>query len=109
MTGKPNLYALVGMKHRGAEALVASLPADEPLILVREPDNKFDRNAIQVWAQGKHVGFISKDQNKVLAGFIDAHGADNLTMAFDAALPDGRKMGAKLHKGSNTWPLVEVG
>lgn len=31
-----SLYALVGMKHRGTEEFVASLPQGEPLTLVRE-------------------------------------------------------------------------
>ena len=41
-----SLYALVGMKHRGTEALVASLRQGEPLTLIREPTNLYDQNAI---------------------------------------------------------------
>lgn len=116
-TGKPNRFALVGMKHRGAEAFVAELPPDEPLTLVREPGNRFDRNAVQVWARGRHVGYISKDQNAALAMFIDSHGhlwPNAKLLALDElpagtpTMTTGKGIDARLHKGSNTWPLVEL-
>lgn len=113
MTGKPQRYALVGMKHRGTEALVASLPPDEPLTLVREPGNRFDPNAVQVWARGKHVGYIPKTQNAVLARFIDATGKMTAIMGMDdgggnVEKATGKSVDARLHRGSNTYPLVEV-
>lgn len=113
-------YAVVGMKHRGAEAFVAALPPDSPLMLVREADNKFDRNAVQVWAQDgggwRHVGYVPKTQNQVLAQFIDAIGKPwtepQPVMALDAPAPTSvkvsRAVDGRLHKGSNTYPLVEV-
>lgn len=112
-TVKPNRYALVGMKHRGSEAFVAELPPDEPLTLVREPDNRFDSNAVQVWARGRHVGYVSKDQNANLAKFIDSYGGVVAIMGMDAGggnveASRGKSIDAVLHKGSNTWPLVEV-
>lgn len=113
MTGKPQRYALVGMKHCGAEALVASLPPDEPLTLVREPDNKFDPNAVQVWARGKRIGYVPKTQNAVLARFIDANGKTVAIMGMDAGGGNvesarGKSVDARLHLGSNTYPLIEV-
>lgn len=113
MTGKPNLYALVGMKHRGTEALVLSLPPDAPLVLIRDPANKYDPNAIQVWARGRHVGYISKNQNAVLARFIDEHGERTARMGMDTSdgtvEASGKAVSARLHLGSNTYPLVYVG
>jgi uncharacterized protein YcbX len=113
MDVKPNRYAIVGMKHRGAEALVASLPPDEPLTLVREADNKFDPNAVQVWARGRHVGYIPKTQNAVLARFIDENGKLVSIMGMDEGggnveRATGKSIDARLHLGSNTHPLVEV-
>ena len=113
-------YAIVGMKHRGAEALVASLPPDEPLLLIREPDNKFDPNAVQVWARGRHVGYVPKTQNAVLAKFIDDVGiptdpkvllgiaADSQTAAAQTDPAHGKAVPARLHVGSNTFPLIEI-
>ena len=91
-----SLYALVGMRHRGTEALVASLPQGEPLTLIREPDNKFDPNAVQVWARGQHVGFIAAKQVKPLA------------MAMDAATLRAPQWRATLAIDGGRWPLVEV-
>lgn len=116
MNEKPQRYALVGMKHQGAEALVASLPPDEPLVLVREPDNRFDRNAVQVWARGQHVGYVPKTQNAVLAQFIDAMGRPwtkpRPVLALDAPSPISievhKAVDARLHLGSNTYPLIEI-
>lgn len=42
------------------------------VLLVREPDNKFDPNAIKVIANGKQIGYIGKDYSSILAGFMDA-------------------------------------
>ena len=104
------------MKHRGTGALVAELPPDEPLTLVREPGNKYDANAVQVWGRGRLLGYISMEQNAVLAKFIDQNGknwsAPSPVLAMDAPIPSSvevfRAVDARLHKGSNTWPLVEV-
>lgn len=124
----PNYYALVGMQHRGAEKFVADLPADAPLLLVREPSNKYDRNAIAVWAHDneagtlRHVGYIPKSQNAALAEKIDQDGTPwspptNLPLAAGAemivradstgAMP--KTMPARLHRGVNTHPLVDIG
>jgi hypothetical protein len=67
------LVALVGTKYRGPEmvALLASLPQGEPLTLVREPGNRFDPNAIQVWARGQHLGYVKGNQNRDLAKAMD--------------------------------------
>lgn len=115
MNGKPQRYAVVGMQHRKAEGLVASLPPDNPMVLVREPDNKFDPNAVQVWARGRHVGYIPKNQNAVLAKFIDDNGAPfpvaagGSGMGLDTQSAFAPKsVAARLHLGSNTYPLVEV-
>ena len=109
MTEKLQRYALVGMKHRGAETFVAELPPDEPLILIREPNNRFDRNAVQVWARDRHVGSIAKTQNAILARFIDEFG--DTARTDDAGTEKAvfaRKVAARLHKGNNEWPLVEI-
>lgn len=113
MNDKPQRYAIVGMKHRDAEALVASLPPDEPITLVREADNRFDPNAVQVWARGRHVGYVPKTQNAVLAQFIDACGKTVAIMGMDEGGGNvqsarGKSVDARLHMGSNTYPLVEI-
>lgn len=90
---KPELYAIVGMKFRGTEELVRSLPNGEPLEFRREPENAIDKNAVQVWARDQHVGYVRASQNFRLATGLDA----------------GIKFAAKLHRSApERWPLVEV-
>lgn len=74
-------YILVGMKHRNAEELVASLPSGEPLTLVRERTNAHDPFAVQVWAREQHVGYVRATQVRPL------------TIAMDAAFDVARRMG----------------
>lgn len=93
------LIALVGMQHRDAEALVASLPRGEPLKLVREPTNKFDPAAVMVFAHGKHVGYLKASQNKDVSRWMDVLiRTKGMQVTLDAILviKDGR------------WPMVEV-
>lgn len=133
MTDKPNnrnLYAVVGMGHRdksegiNVEAFLRSLPNDHPVVLVREPQNKFDRNAVQVWVGGRHVGFVPKTQNAVLSKFIETAGTTVterqklerstgiISLAMDEAgtvtIAQNKAVDAKLHWGRNEVPLVEV-
>jgi hypothetical protein len=86
-------YALVGMKHWHSEALMRSMPEDEPITLVREPNNHHDPHAIGAWARGQQIGYIGRgqrqpteeeraagkkyipgDENVALAKHIDEHG-----------------------------------
>lgn len=97
------LIALVGMKHRGTIGVVAALPNGADLELVRETDNKFDPNAVQVWANGQHVGYLAAKQVRPIALAMDAKAA---------TFPLGgerMRLAAKLHRSSaDRYPLVEV-
>lgn len=100
------LVALVGTRYRGQEMvdLLASLPQGEPLVLVREPNNKYDRNAVQVWARGHHVGFVKGTQNRALAMAMDAAA---LAVPGGAARPAYSKP-AKLAIDGGKQPMVEI-
>lgn len=97
------LIALVGMKHRGTVGVVAALPDRADLELVREPDNKFDPWAVQVWANGAHVGYLAAKQVKPVALAMDAKAG---------AVPMGgerMRLPAKLHRSTaDRYPLVEI-
>jgi hypothetical protein len=94
-----SLYALVGMKHRGTEALVASLPQGEPLTLIRDRANQFDPNAVQVWARGQHVGFVRATQVRPLALALDRR---------NAPLGMAPQISARLAIDGGKWPMCEV-
>jgi hypothetical protein len=87
------LYALVGMKHRGTESVVAALKDGHPVTLIREPNNDYDPNAVQVWAD-QHIGYVKATQARPLA------------MAMDRALKATRA--GVLRKTADKWPMIEV-
>lgn len=89
-----SIFAIVGMKHRGTEALVAGLPRGETLTLIREPTNAHDPNAVQVWARDVHAGFVKGTQARGLAQFMDRAG--------HAYFP------AILAVTAERWPCAEV-
>lgn len=93
-----SLYAIVGMKHRGTEVFVASLPAGEPLLLLRDANNPHDPNAVQVWARGRHVAYLKATQVRPLARRLDSQ----------IALGRGPKLEAKLSIDGGHWPMAEV-
>lgn len=99
-----SLVALVGMKHRGTEALVASLPRGEPLTLVREPTNPHDRWAVQVWARGVHVGFVKGSQVRPIAMAMDRAAVKDPKTG-DVELPD---IAARLAIDGGRWPMCEI-
>lgn len=103
-----SLYALVGMKHRGTEALVASLPQGEPLTLLREPSNAHDRNAVQVWARGKLLGYVKGSQVAPLAARMDA-AASTQNRPLPAGVHFTPPTPARLAIDGGRWPMVEVG
>lgn len=63
--------SIVGAKFRGLDAYLAGIQAGAPAYLVREYGNRFDANAVQVWVDGKHVGYIPKANNPAIAAHLD--------------------------------------
>lgn len=48
-------------------------PEDIKIQLVREPDNKFDINAIKVLANDKQIGYIGKEYATIMAPLMDEY------------------------------------
>jgi hypothetical protein len=110
-------YSIVGMNHRKSEAFVAALKPGVEVTLAREPDNKFDKNAVMVWIDGVHVGYIPKNQNAALAAMIDAKGtkwvAPGKILALDEKPPENltvhMALDAKFVRSPNSgYPMAEV-
>jgi HIRAN domain len=114
-------YSIVGMNHRKSEAFVAALKPGIEVTLVREPENKFDKNAVAVWIDGVHVGYIPKNQNAPLAAMIDHLGKPitvpipDAPSAFSGGASDqasirvGMSVPAKFVRSPNSgYPMVEV-
>lgn len=117
MTTEPKRYSIVGMNFRKSEKFVAALEAGAKLSLVREPTNKFDKNAVAVWCGDVHIGYVPKTQNAVLSKFIDENGVDRVgeTAVADAGGAGGSGTGgtkmieAKFVRSPNSsYPMAEV-
>lgn len=111
-------YSIVGMEYRKATEFVAAMTSGQAVTLVREPTNRFDPNAVMVWVNDPHVGwvhvgYIPKSQNKVLATFIDQTGvgyeAESLLAMDQKDLAASRAIDAKFVRSPNSkYPMVEV-
>lgn len=68
-------YSIVGQRHIGLDPYLEGILPGTPVLLVREPTNAYDANAIQVWIDGKRVGFLTAKDAANLAPIIDERGA----------------------------------
>lgn len=108
-------YSIVGMNFQKSEEFLKNLEPGCPAVLVREPANPHDPNAVAVWVQGRKIGYVPKTQNKVLAQFIDQTGecqnaarAGQL-LAMDQNPATARAVDATFTKSPNSkYPMVEV-
>ena len=48
-------------------------PEDISIELVREPENKYDMNAIKVMADGKQIGYVGKEYAAIIAPLLDEY------------------------------------
>lgn len=64
---------IVGTHFRGSEAkqIVNNLDEGDTVDLVREPDNKYDANAVACYVDDVHVGYIPAANNLELALALD--------------------------------------
>ena len=68
---------LAGSQFYALETFWAEIKVGDALALIREPDNKHDRNAIRVEWRGHQLGYVPRAQNRAVAAAIDA--GDRLT------------------------------
>ena len=54
------------------QAIIGAMTKNSPVILRREPDNTYDRNAVAVDSIDGQVGDIGKDYAKIIASLMDA-------------------------------------
>ncbi len=68
---------LAGSQFYALEAFWSEIKVGDPLKLIREPDNKHDRNAIRVEWRSHQLGYVPRAQNRAVAAAMDA--GDRLT------------------------------
>ena len=62
---------IAGFQNHEGPAVLRELKVGTPLALVRDVKNIFDRYAIRLEYQGRHVGFIPREQNRTVAELLE--------------------------------------
>jgi hypothetical protein len=62
---------LAGFRHYEGPDAYAALHAGERLVLVREPDNPYDANAVRVEWRGRMLGYVPQRENAAVARHLD--------------------------------------
>lgn len=103
-------YSIVGQTHLGLDSRLVGIYAGTPALLVREPDNPYDANAVIVWVDGKRVGYLPKANNVEIARIIDERGRDHEAVARDGVTRVTRKvLDAVFTRSPNSaYPQIEV-
>jgi hypothetical protein len=65
---------LAGFQYHEGRELWPKLQVGDALILIREPDNPHDRNAVRVEWQGHMLGYLPRAENRVVAAEMDRGG-----------------------------------
>jgi hypothetical protein len=82
------------MRFRGTEKVVAEMKRGAHLILRRDPNNRHDPNAVEVWYGLQHVAFIKATEAVGLAKAMDNAGFREFAGSFTVT--------------ADRWPQVEV-
>ena len=114
----PQRFNIVAQKYAGFEdPYLPGMPADQPALLAREPDNPADAFAVAVYVDGRRVGYLSKRENVAVAKHIDAHGKSWRDACIEAGLALDTQALPVEHKtlratfrrsASRGYPQVEV-
>lgn len=62
---------LAGYQYHAGAAVWGALKVGDTLKLAREPDNRYDRNAVRVEWQGHHLGYLPRAENRDIAAELD--------------------------------------
>jgi len=85
---------LAGSQYYAASEMWLEMQVGDALELIREPDNRHDRNAVRVDWNGQQLGYVPRAENRAVARALDA----------------GEKLEArvsKLRQDPNPWQRVE--
>jgi len=62
---------IAGFQYYDGEKVFRSLRLNTPLQLKRDLNNRYDKNAVAIYAQGKKLGFVPKADNTAVAQMLD--------------------------------------
>jgi 2-polyprenyl-6-methoxyphenol hydroxylase-like FAD-dependent oxidoreductase len=90
--------AVAGFRHHQAPTLFDQLRPGDMLILKREPDNPYDRHAIQVLWQGQLLGYVPRRNNQALAWAMDQNPQLSDPQLSDPQIRDQHNAERNLHR-----------
>ncbi len=62
---------LAGSQYYAVAELWSQIRLGDRLTLVREPDNRHDRNAVRVEWRGRQLGYVPRAENRAVASALD--------------------------------------
>lgn len=62
---------LAGFQYRAGAEVWPQLAVEHPLALVREPDNRFDADAVRIDWRGRKLGYLPRADNTAIAQMLD--------------------------------------
>ena len=86
---------LAGFQFYAGRDLWAGMKVGDALVLVREPENKHDANAVRVEWRGRKLGYLPRAENRAVAAEMDRGGKVEARIA-------------KLKRHRDLWKRVEV-
>ena len=63
---------LAGFQYHSGAALWSQLAEGDTVILVREPENRHDANAVRVEWRGQMLGYLPRKENRAVAAAMDS-------------------------------------
>lgn len=60
------LFTVVGLTHYSFNEFRNNMEIGDPVILMTEPENEFDKNAVAVYYYGYKIGYISRKETSYL-------------------------------------------
>jgi HIRAN domain-containing protein len=108
------IIALAGTRHGHAGQFPQPLRSGTPVRLVREADNRFDKNAIAAWVRRDALGDQAPPENRLnmvawRLGFVPAKASDKNYAALLAPLMDrGVELTAKIQQHRGTSVVIEI-
>jgi single-stranded-DNA-specific exonuclease len=79
---------IVGVSYENRQSVVAQLQQGEQVLLIRQPENSYDENAVMVTRQnGQQFGYLNRELAAMLATRLDRYGKP--LMAYVSSLVGG--------------------
>jgi hypothetical protein len=100
---------IVGAKYRGPAALaaLARLRPGDRLRLVREPDNPHDPNAVAVYSELLHLGYLPRGVNRPVSDLIMSADTVHAIVTHEAIVEEGQvRFGPRIEVNNHFGDLL---